>query len=660
MTCNFATRNGARRAHGLEHLQFLQFSIPFSDQLESSQMPGLAETLRALQEGPETLTKKIKPGTLRRALTFATPHAQPLLVFVAVVIVDAAVGVANPLIYRLIINDGILAGNVALIVRLALLVAGIGVIDATLGLCHTWLATRIGAAIAVSLRTRLFEHVQRMPMAFFQSARTGALVSRLAGDVSGARSAFTDILSNVIGNSVKIVLIIAALAAVSWRLMLAALLLALVLTAPAHYRAKRIKTTVRENLNLNAAINSTMVERFNVAGALLNKLFGNPTEEARSFEKQSWELSHVAVKSALHERMFSTILLLMTSFATALAYGWGGVLAAHHELDLGTVVAFSTLLGRLYAPVVGLSNVQVNVQTVLVSFERVFEILDFTPSIKNKPNAMAIPAGPIRLSFEHVSFRYPSASEVSLPSLESVSVPEKCAPATVLHDIDFTIERGQLVALVGPSGAGKTTIAQLISRLYDVQTGTVRINGVDVRDATLESLQKRIGFVTQHAHLFHETLRTNMKYAEPNASEEEIRAALREAQILDLVDSLPDGLDTRVGERGYRFSGGEKQRLAIARVLLRSPDLVILDEATSNLDSASEAAIQQALERAFMDRTAVVIAHRLSTVLKADLILVVKNGRIVQRGTHQQLAAQPGLYAQLYQKQFFGQDRVTA
>jgi ATP-binding cassette subfamily B protein len=614
-------------------------------------MPGLSETLRALREPPETLDRKIKPGTARRALTFAKPHTTSLLLFVVVVIADASVSIINPLVYRSIINNGIHASNVALIVQLALLIAGLGVIDAALGLCHTWLAIRTGAAIAVSLRTRLFEHIQCMPLAFFHRARTGALVSRLASDVSGARSAFTDVLSNVAGNSVKIVLIIAALAALSWRLMLAALILVPVLTLPAHFRAKRTRATVRENLNLNAAMSSTMVERFNVAGALLSKLFGRPAEDARSFEEQSRKLSQVAVRSAIYGRLFSTVLLLMTSSATAVAYGWGGFLAVRQQLDLGTVVAFAALLARLYAPVGGLSNVQVNIQTVLVSFERVFEILDFKPSIRDKPDAVALPAGPIRVAFEQVSFRYPSASEVSLPSLESVTRSETRAPATVLHDLDFNIEHGQLVALVGASGAGKTTITHLICRLYDVQTGAVRINGVDVRDVKLESLRKRVGVVTQDAHLFHETLRTNLLYAKPDASEAEIRTALREAQILDVVDSLPEGLETWVGDRGYRLSGGEKQRLAIARVLLKSPDLVILDEATSHLDSVSEARVQEALDRALMGRTAVVIAHRLSTVLKADQILVVKNGRIVQRGTHEQLAAQSGLYTELYQKQ---------
>ncbi len=398
-----------------------------------------------------------------------------------------------------------------------------------------------------------------------------------------------------------------------------------------------------------------MVERFNVAGALLSKLFGRPEEDVRLFRAKASQLSSAGIKAAMYGRVFGNVLLLMATFATALAYGWGGVLAAQNMLDLGTVVALVALLARLYGPLAGLSNVQVSVMTALVSFERVFEVLDLVPLIQEKPAAVPVPPGPVRLSFEHVTFRYPSAAEVSLASLESIAVPEKRPPTTVLHDIDFTAEPGQLVALVGPSGAGKTTITQLIPRLYDPRSGSVRVNGLDVRDMTLESLKQRIGVVTQDAHLFHDTLRANLKYAKPDATDEEIKAALRDAQILDLIDSLTEGLDTMVGERGHRFSGGEKQRLAIARLLLKAPDLVVLDEATAHLDSASEHAVQKALERALAGRTAIVIAHRLSTVLKADQILVVKEGRIVQRGRHGELAAQPGLYADLYQRQFAAQ-----
>ena len=617
---------------------------------------GWAGQLSSFGKDSKVLQQKIKPGTTRRTLAVAAPHSAMLLLFLVVVVAGASISIANPLIYREIINEGILKQNVPLIVRLALLIAGLGLLEAAFGLTLTYMATHIGAAVVLSLRTRLFEHVQGMPLAFFSRTQTGALVNRLVTDTGGARTAFTDVLSNVAGNAVTVALVVAAMIALSWRITLIVLVLLPLFVLPARYWGRRIQAVTRELYDVGAAMSSVMVERFNVAGALLAKLFGRPAEDVRTFEGKAAQLSQAGVKAALYGRMFGTMLLLMASFATALAYGWGGVLAARHALDLGTVVALVSLLARLYAPLTGLSNVQVTIMTALVSFERVFEVMDLTPMIQEKAHATALASGPMRLAFEHVAFRYPSAAEVSLASLESIAVPEKRAPRTVLHDVDFVAEPGQLVALVGPSGAGKTTISQLIPRLYDVQSGAIRINGVDVRDTTLQSLRDRIGVVTQDAHLFHDTIRANLLYARPDATDEQIRSALRDAQILELVDSLPDGLDTMVGERGYRFSGGEKQRLAIARLLLKAPDLVVLDEATAHLDSTSEAAVQQALERALTGRTAIVIAHRLSTVLKADQILVVQEGRIVQRGTHERLSAVPGLYAQLYQRQFLAQE----
>jgi ATP-binding cassette, subfamily B, bacterial len=507
----------------------------------------------------------------------------------------------------------------------------------------------------VSLRTRLYEHIQRMPLAFFSRTQTGALVNRLLTDATGVRTAFTDFLSNVVGNAVAVLLILLAMLILSWQITVAALILIPLFVLPARHWGQRIQTATREAYDLGAQMSSVMVERFNIAGALLTKLFGGAAQDARAFDERARELAKVGIKAALYGRMFATQLILIASFASALAYGWGGVLVAHHELKLGTLVALTSLLFRLYGPLAGLANVQLNVMTALVSFERVFEILDLVPILREKPDPVPIPEGPLRVTFEHVSFRYPSAADVSLASLESIAIPEKTAPETVLHDIDFEVEPGQLVALVGLSGAGKTTITQLISRLYDVQAGAVRLNGVDVRDATLESLRGRIGVVTQEAHLFHESIRANLLYAKPQASEEQIWAALEGAQILSLVKSLPEGLDTIVGDRGYRFSGGEKQRFAIARLLLKSPDLVILDEATAHLDSCSEAIVQQTLEQALRGRTAIVIAHRLSTVLEADQVLVVDNGHIVQRGTHDQLASVPGLYSQLYRRQLLTQ-----
>lgn len=616
---------------------------------------GMAASMRAFNQDPSVLERGIKPGTLRRTLQIAAPYTGWLLLLAVVVIADAGISVTYPLIYRRIINDGILRADTALIVHLAVLIAILGVLDAALGLGQTYLGTRIGADVVVSLRARLFTHIQSMPLAFFARTQTGALVTRLFSDTMGARSAFTDILSTVAGNVVTVVLIVGTMFALSWRITVVVLVLLPLFVLPARYWTRRIQAITREIMNAGSRVSSMMVERFNVAGAILAKLFGGADTDGVVFEAKARELSGLSIRAALYGRLLATGLLLMASLATALAYGWGGVLAARHMLDLGTVVALTSLLVRLYAPVMGLSNLQVTVVTALVSFERVFEVLELEPMVREKPGAVDVPEGPIGVVFEHVAFRYPSAAEVSLASLESIAVPERRPPQTVLHDIDLTIAPGTLVALVGPSGAGKTTITQLIPRLYDATGGAVRVNGMDVRDARLASLQHRIGMVTQEAHLFHDTLRANLLYARPRASDEEIRGALRDAQILDVVEGLSEGLDTVVGERGYRFSGGEKQRLAIARLLLKAPDLVVLDEATAHLDSRSEAAVQRALDRVLAGRTAIVIAHRLSTVLKADQILVVQEGRIVQRGTHAQLAATPGLYEQLYRTQFADQ-----
>ncbi|HTQ37137.1 MAG TPA: ABC transporter ATP-binding protein [Steroidobacteraceae bacterium] len=613
--------------------------------------PGAA--MRRMNLDPAALNRPVKPGTARRALGYARPFVPTLLLFLVVVIANAAITVANPLISRHIVNDGIQKGNVALIVHLALLVAVVGIVDAALGLMQTWMAAKIGAEVVLSLRRKLFVHVQQMPIAFFGRIQTGALVNRLVSDAMGARSAFTDVLSTVVGNTITVLAIIGTMFALSWRITVVALVLVPLFMLPARLWSRRIQAITREGYEAGAAMSSVMVERFNVAGATLSRLFGRPQEDARAFEARAQQLTNVGIKGAIYGRMFGTMLLLMATTATAVCYGWGGVLAARKVLDLGTVVAFVALLGRMYFPLMGLSNLQVSIMTALVSFERIFEVLDLAPMITEKPDAVAVPPGPLRVQFEHVSFRYPTAAEVSLASLESIAVPErKTAPRTVLQDIDFTVEPGRLVALVGPSGAGKSTLTMLIPRLYDVQAGRVRLNGVDVRDAQLASVQQRIGVVTQEAHLFHDTLRANLQYARPGATDAQIREALRDAQILETVDALPNGLDTMVGERGYRFSGGEKQRLAIARLLLKAPDLVVLDEATAHLDSNSEAAVQAALERALAGRTAIVIAHRLSTVLRADLILVVQEGRIVERGTHAELVAAGGLYAQLYQRQF--------
>ena len=615
-------------------------------------MSSMIGAWRSFGQDSSVLKQKIKPGTTKRTIAFARPYAGWLVLFFFVVVVDASIGVLNPLIYRHIINNGILGRNIPLIIHWAIIVAALGIVDnAALGLTQTFLSSKIGAGIVLSLRKRLFEHIQQMPLAFFTRAQTGALVSRLNTDVGGARTAFTDILSNVVGNLITVTLILGAMFVLSWRITLAALILLPLFVLPARFWGRKLQSLTRESYDLGSAMNNVMVERFNVAGALLAKLFGRPNDDSKLFAEKAGRVSDIGVKMALYGRLFFTALIITASCATALAYGWGGVLVVKHVLDLGTVVALAQYLARLYAPLLGLSNVQVSVMTALVSFERVFEVLDLPPMIREKPGAVAVPAGPARIVFDHVAFRYPASAEVSLASLESIAVPDKRQQKPVLLDIDFTAEPGQLVALVGPSGAGKTTITHLVPRLYDVQNGSIKINGVDVRDVTLDSLHRRIGVVTQEAHLFHDTIRANLLYARPAATDEEMKAALRDAQILNLVESLPDKLDTLVGERGYRFSGGEKQRIAIARLLLKAPDIVILDEATAHLDSESEAAIQKALETALAGRTSIVIAHRLSTILKADQILVVQNGTIVQRGTHADLMSIPGLYSELYERQ---------
>jgi ATP-binding cassette subfamily B protein len=608
--------------------------------------------MRSLGRDDSVLNQKVKPGTAKRMLRFSSPYLGLLSLFLLVVVVDAIVGIINPLIYRDLINNGILKGNSPLIIHLAVLVGILGVIDAALGVAQTYLSASVGARIVLSLRTKLFEHIQQMPLAFFTRAQTGALVSRLNTDVSGAQSAYTDILSNVVGNIITVALVLGAMFVLSWQITVAALILIPLFLFPARFWGRKLQQITRESYNLSSAMNSLMVERFNVAGAHLAKLFGRPQDESTAFEAKASRVSDIGVTRAIYGRLFFTALMIMAYFATALAYGWGGVLAVKHTLDVGTVVALVSYLVRLYGPLAGLSNIQVSLMTALVSFERVFEVLDLPPMIQEKPNAISIPKSPAQIVFDHVTFRYPTASEVSLASLESVAVPDKLPEKTVLHDISFVAEPGELVALVGPSGAGKTTITQLVPRLYDVQSGSVTINGIDVRDAKIESLHQQIGTVTQEAHLFHDTIRANLLYAKPDATDSELKDALRAAQILPLVESLPKELDTLVGERGYRFSGGEKQRLAIARLLLKAPEIVILDEATAHLDSESEAAIQRAFQVALRGRTSLVIAHRLSTILEADQILVVQAGRIVDRGTHAELIERQGLYADLYRRQF--------
>jgi ATP-binding cassette subfamily B protein len=608
--------------------------------------------MRSFRRDEAVTSQKLSPGILRRIARFARPYRRMLLVFLGLIVLDSLLGAANPLIYRAIIDDGILPHNSGVVVQLALLLAVLALSDVALSLWQRWISARVGEGLIFDMRTQVFAHFQRMPIAFFTRTQTGALVSRLNNDVLDAQQAFTDTFSSVVGNVIGVAITLAAMLLLSWQITLVALALLPIILLPARWVGRRIQALTRESYNLNARMISMMTERFNVAGALLVKLFGEPLREIRSFEEKAGRVRDIGVTQAMYTRVFMAAILLTASLATALVYGWGGVLAASGALQVGTVVALTAYLNRLYAPLTALSNVQVDIMTALVSFDRVFEVLDLEPMIAEKPGAVAIPDGPATTEFDHVDFSYPKAEEVSLASLESVAVLDQAPSQQVLFDVSFTAQPGQLVALVGPSGGGKTTISHLIPRLYDVRSGAIRINGVDLREATLDSIRREVGVVTQDAHLFHDTIRANLRYAKPDATDEEIDKALRAAQIMPLVESLPAGLDTVVGDRGYRLSGGEKQRIAIARLLLKAPKVVVLDEATAHLDSESELAVQLALRTALTGRTSVVIAHRLSTVREADQILVVVEGRIVERGTHTELLAAGGVYAELYRTQF--------
>lgn len=622
--------------------------------------PSGGQMVRSMRRGDGVRGQKVAPGTARRVLAFAAPYKRLLLLFLGLVVLSAIIGAANPLIYREIINEGIIGQRGGLIVLLALTVAGLAVVDAVLSLGERYVSARVGEGLVFDLRTRVFSHVQRQPMAFFTRAQTGALVSRLNNDVTGAQQAFTDVLSSVVGNLISVTLVLAAMFVLSWKLTLVALILLPLFALPARWLGRRLQRIMREKYDLTADMNTIMVERFNVSGALLVKLFGRPSDEQEEFHNKAGRVRDIGVTQAMYARVFFLSLMLTASLATALVYGWGGTLTIQGALDVGTLVALAAYLSRLYGPLTALSNIHVDIMTTLVSFERVFEVLDLEPAVSERTSAVAIPRGSTSIEFSHVDFSYPAPEEVSLASLEAVALPSAGIRKEVLFDVSFKAEPGELIALVGPSGAGKTTISQLVPRLYDVSGGAVKISGLDVRDATLESLRAAVGVVTQDAHLFHDSIRANLLYAKPNANEADLREALAAAQILPFVESLPDGLDTIVGDRGYRLSGGEKQRIAIARLLLKAPDVVVLDEATAHLDSESEAALQKALDTALTGRTSLVIAHRLSTVRDADQILVIDEGRIVESGRHEELVAAGGLYAELYETQFRSRDLSRA
>ncbi|GGN78280.1 ABC transporter [Actinoplanes lobatus] len=607
--------------------------------------------LRSIQNADRVSRHRVREGTSGRILRFAVPYRRDIAVFLLTVVLAAGIGVATPLLAGDVIN-AITAGRADAVIRIALVIAVLAVAEALLSLAQRWYSARIGEGIILDLRTRVYDHVQRMPLQFFARTQTGALVSRLNNDVVGAQRAFTSTLSGVVSNVIQLVLTAGVMFTLSWQITALSLFLLPVFIVPARRVGKRLAEITRESYNLDAKMNATMTERFNVSGALLVKLFGRPEVEAARFGERAGRVRDIGVQQAMYSRTFFVAMLLVASLAQALTYGLGGWLAVRGDVSAGTVVTLALLLTRLYGPLTALSNVRVDVMSALVSFDRVFEVLDLRPGIAEKPGATPIPAGSGLIEFRDVRFRYPSAAEVSLATLEDVASLDHRENEEVLAGLDLTVEPGQMVALVGPSGAGKSTTSMLVSRVYDVTGGSVRIGGVDVRDATLESLRDTVGVVTQDSHLFHETIADNLRYARPGATEEQMWDALAGARIAGLVRALPDGLDTVVGERGYRFSGGEKQRLAIARLLLKQPSIVILDEATAHLDSESEAAVQRALAEALRGRTALVIAHRLSTIREADQILVLDRGRIVERGRHEELIVAGGLYADLYRTQF--------
>ena len=625
----------------------------------SSPMTSMA-AMRSFQRQPKA-GREIPKGTVKRILGIAGPYRRDLTWFLSLVVVSAVIGVVTPLLAGDIVNRiARLDGTAGDIVRIALFIAGLAVLDAGSSLAQRWYSSRIGEGVIYDLRARVFAHVQRMPVAFFTRTQTGALVSRLNNDVIGAQQAFTSTLSGVVSNVIGLVLTAGVMFTLSWQITLLSIVMVPLFVLPAKRIGAKLQEITRESYGLNASMNATMTERFNVSGALLVKLFGRPEAEVASFSSRAARVRDIGVLSAMYGRTFFTALTLVAALATALVYGLGGSLAFDGSLSPGAVVSLALLLSRLYGPLTALSNVRVDVMSAMVSFDRVFEVLDLEPMIRDAPDARPVPTTDRSVEFDRVSFHYPTASEVSLASLEDLSLPEHAEEATVLHEVSFRAEPGQLVALVGHSGAGKSTIANLVPRLYDATGGTVRVGGLDVRQATADSLRDSIGVVSQDAHLFHDTIRANLLYARSEATEEQLWTALTGARIAALIASLPDGLETVVGDRGYRMSGGEKQRLAIARVLLKGPGVVILDEATAHLDSESEAAVQKALDAALAGRTSLVIAHRLSTIRAADLILVVDAGRIVEQGTHEELLALGHRYADLYRTQFSsGEETVS-
>lgn len=610
-------------------------------------------TYRSMTRDRSVKDRRIDRSVIRRILGYAGRYRRIIALYLTTLVLVSLLSVAQPLLVPRLVDQGISAGNAQVVTTTALLMASLAIVDAALGLVSRFYSARIGEGLIFDLRSQVYDHVQRQSIAFFTRAQTGALISRLNSDVIGAQQAFTSTLGGVLGNLISATIVLIAMFALSWQVTVVSLVLVPVFLIPARWMGRRLQALTREQMGLNADMSTQMTERFNVAGALLVKLFGRPDEEASSFSTKAARVRDIGVRMAMANRWFFTGLALIASLATAIVYGLGGNLVISGALTIGTLLALVGLLAQLYGPLTALSNVRVEVMTALVSFERVFEVLDLQPMVQQSPDAKPLPSGPLDVAFDHVTFRYPQPSEVSLASLESVARDLPPVESTdVLQDLSFTAQAGTLTALVGPSGAGKTTITALLTRLYDPTSGQITMGGLDIRDVTFGSLHDAIGVVTQDSHLFHDTIRANLLYARPEATDGDLLEACRAAQISGLIESLPEGLDTVVGDRGHRLSGGEKQRIALARLMLKSPRVVVLDEATAHLDSESEAAVQRALDTALEGRTSIVIAHRLSTIRKADQIVVIGAGRIVERGSHEELLALNGLYSELYRTQF--------
>ena len=610
-------------------------------------------SFRSLTQDQSVKDQKLKPGTVKRIARYALPYKNPLILFLVTVVIDALLVVSTPLLLRKLIDEGVVPGDSNLVTRLALLVGFIALGDALVSMIGRWFSARIGEGLIFDLRTQVFTHIQKQSIAFFTRTQTGALISRINSDVIGAQQAFTTTLSGVISNLLSLTLVIGTMLILSWQITIVALLLLPAFLFPTKWVGRKLQKLTRDSFNLNAEMSATMTERFNVSGALLVSLYGNLSKENSFFSSRARKVADIGITIALLNRIFFIALTSIAAVATAFAYGVGGHLTINKEITLGTLLAITALLARLYGPLTALSNVRVDVMTALVSFERVFEVLDLTPMVRDKENAKTIADGPLSIRFADVRFSYPRAEEISLASLEAVAKPETIQSGEILKGISFDVPSGTMTALVGSSGAGKTTISALLPRLYDVTSGSISVNGEDIRDLTIESLRHSLGIVTQDAHMFHDTIAANLRYAKADATDLEMESACKAAQIWELISSLPNGFDTVVGERGHRLSGGEKQRLAIARLLLKAPRIVILDEATAHLDSENEALVQEALSTALKERTSIVIAHRLSTVRAADQILVLDEGQIKERGRHDELIALNGIYADLYQRQSF-------